>query len=99
MCGIAPKTIITNQCQAMQWAIEIVFLEIVHRWCIWHITMKLPAKLTGWEAYQDIKYYLLKAVHHSMTVEEFEESWNHSITSHHLKENEWLANLYEERER
>ena len=34
-----------------------------------------------------------------MTVEEFEESWNHTITSHHLEENEWLANLYEERER
>ena len=44
------------------------------------------------------KYYLLKVVHHSMIVEEFEESWNHTITLHHLQENEWLANLYEERE-
>ena len=50
------------------------------------------------EAYQDIKHYLLKAVHESMTVEEFEEKWNHTITSHHLEENEWLAKLYEERE-
>ena len=31
-----------------------------------------------------------------MTVEEFEESWNHTITSHHLQENEWLVDLYEE---
>ena len=61
--------------------------------------MKLPVKFAGLEAYQDIKYYLLKAVHQSMTVEEFEESWNHTITSHHLEENEWLANLYEEQER
>jgi hypothetical protein len=60
--------------------------------------MKLPVKLVGLEAYQDIKYYLLKVVHQSMTVEEFEESWNHTITSHHLEENEWLANLYEKRE-
>ena len=91
-----------DQCQAMWWPIEIVFSETVHRWCIWHITMKLPVKLAGLEAYQDIKYYLLKVVHHSMTVEEFEEfeeSWNHTTTSHHLKENEWLANLYEKRER
>jgi hypothetical protein len=29
MCGITPKAIITNQCQAMWWAIEIVFLESV----------------------------------------------------------------------
>uniref|UniRef100_A0A2N9GDG2 SWIM-type domain-containing protein n=1 Tax=Fagus sylvatica TaxID=28930 RepID=A0A2N9GDG2_FAGSY len=56
-------------------------------------------KLAGLEAYQDIKNYLLKAVHESMTVEEFEEKWNHTITSHHLEENEWLAKLYEERER
>jgi zinc finger SWIM domain-containing protein 3 len=99
MCGIAPKAIITDQCQAMRWAIEIVFLKTVHCWCIWHITMKLPVKLAGLEAYQVIKYYLLKAVYQSMTVEEFEELWNHTITSHHLEENEWLANLYKERER
>ena len=74
MCGIAPKAIITDQGQAMRWAIEIVFSETVHRWCIWHITMKLLLKLAGLEAYQDIKYCLLKAVHHLMTVEEFEES-------------------------
>ena len=61
--------------------------------------MKLPVKLTGLEAYQDIKYYLLKTVHESMTVKEFEEKWNHTITSYHLEENEWLAKLYEERER
>ena len=74
MCGIAPKAIIMDQCRAMRRAIEIVFLETVHCWCIWHITMKLPVKLVGLEAYQDIKYYLLKTVHESMTVEEFEES-------------------------
>jgi hypothetical protein len=61
--------------------------------------MKLPMKFAGLESYQNIKHYLLKAVHESMTVEEFEEKWNHTFTSHHLEENEWLAKLYEERER
>ena len=61
--------------------------------------MKLLVKLARLEAYQNIKYYLLKAVHELMTVEEFEEKWNHTITSHHLEENEWLAKLYEEWER
>ena len=51
MCGIAPKSIIMDQCQAMRRAIEIVFPETVHRLCIWHITMKLPVKLAGLEAY------------------------------------------------
>jgi hypothetical protein len=99
MYDIAPKAIIMDQCQAIRRAIEIVFPETVHRWCIWHITMKLSVKLAGLEAYQNIKHSLLKAVHDSMTVEEFEEKWNHIITLHHLEENEWLAKLYEERER
>jgi transposase-like protein len=73
MCNITPKAIITDQCQAMRRAIEIVFSETIHHWYIWHITMKLPMKLAGLEAYQNIKNYLLKAVHESMTVEEFEE--------------------------
>ena len=73
MYDIAPKAIITDQCQAMWRAIEIVFLETVHRWCIWHITMKLLVKLARLEVYQDIKNYLFKAVHESMTVEKFEE--------------------------
>uniref|UniRef100_A0A2N9FIK8 Protein FAR1-RELATED SEQUENCE n=1 Tax=Fagus sylvatica TaxID=28930 RepID=A0A2N9FIK8_FAGSY len=53
----------------------------------------LLENLAGLEAYHNIKYYLLKAVHHSMTVEEFEESWNHTITSHHLQENECSTTL------
>uniref|UniRef100_A0A2N9EL39 Protein FAR1-RELATED SEQUENCE n=1 Tax=Fagus sylvatica TaxID=28930 RepID=A0A2N9EL39_FAGSY len=66
---------------------------------VWVFRQWLQMKLAGLEAYQDIKHYLLKAVHDSMTVEEFEEKWNHTITLHHLEENEWLAKLYEERER
>jgi hypothetical protein len=91
MCGIAPKAIIMDQCQAMRQAIEIVFLKTIHRWCIWHITMKLPQKLVGLEAYHNIKHYLLKVVHDSMTVEEFEELWNRNITSYDPEENEWLV--------
>ena len=34
-----------------------------------------------------------------MTVEEFEESWMSTITTYDLVEHEWLAKLYEERER
>uniref|UniRef100_A0A2N9GC95 Protein FAR1-RELATED SEQUENCE n=1 Tax=Fagus sylvatica TaxID=28930 RepID=A0A2N9GC95_FAGSY len=42
---------------------------------------------------RDVRNFLEKEV------EEFEEKWNHTITLHHLEENEWLAKLYEERER
>jgi hypothetical protein len=82
----------------MRRAIETVFPDSIHHWCIWHITMKLPQKLAGFKDYQQIKHHFLKAVHKSVPVEEFEESWMSTITRYDLKEYEWLAKLYEERE-
>lgn len=40
----APTGIITDQDRAMQNAIEIVFPNTKHRWCLWHILKKLPEK-------------------------------------------------------
>jgi len=37
--------IVTDQCKAMQNAIEIVFPNTRHHWCLWHIMKKLPEKL------------------------------------------------------
>ncbi|XP_028072411.1 protein FAR-RED IMPAIRED RESPONSE 1-like [Camellia sinensis] len=36
------KAIITDQCRAMQNAIEIVFPQARHRWCLWHVMKKIP---------------------------------------------------------
>jgi hypothetical protein len=60
--------------------------------------MKLPQKLVGLGDYQEIKNHLLKVVHNSMTLEEFEESWMSTITTYDLEEYERLAKLYDERE-
>ena len=57
MCGIA---LIMDQCQAMRRAIEIVFPKTVHRWGIWHITIKLQQNLAGLETYHDISIICLK---------------------------------------
>lgn len=34
MSGVPPKAIITDQCKAMQRAIELVFPGVRHRWCL-----------------------------------------------------------------
>ncbi|XP_022889105.1 protein FAR1-RELATED SEQUENCE 5-like [Olea europaea var. sylvestris] len=44
MYGEAPQAIITDQDRAMQNAIEIVFPQTKHRWCLWHILKKLLEK-------------------------------------------------------
>ncbi|XP_052198420.1 protein FAR1-RELATED SEQUENCE 5-like [Diospyros lotus] len=95
----APAGIITDQDRAMQNAIEIVFPNTKHRWCLWHILKKLPEKFGN----HSCKAYILSGVHEvvyeSQSPEEFEEAWNSMIEKYALHDNDWLSGLYKERGR
>ncbi|XP_025661867.1 protein FAR1-RELATED SEQUENCE 5-like [Arachis hypogaea] len=55
MCmGITPQRIITDQCKSIFRAIKNVLPDTRHRWCIWHITKKLPHKLRGYRRYREL---------------------------------------------
>ena len=97
--GRPPKAIITDQDKAMKNAIQEVFPEARHRWCLWHIMKKLPEKLKGFDEYDSIKVVLKNAVYNSLSRDEFEESWNKMIENFQLQSNEWLNGLYDERSR
>ncbi|GFY95515.1 hypothetical protein Acr_10g0009000 [Actinidia rufa] len=99
MWGCAPKAIITDQCQAMRNAIQNIFPDTRHRWCIWHIMKKVPEKLSGYEAYQRIRYHFHQAVYDSLTMEEFEKVWDGFMKKYDLQSNTWLHGLYLEKER
>lgn len=43
--GKAPIMVVTDQDPAMKKAIEIVLPHTKHRFCMWHITSKLPLKV------------------------------------------------------
>ncbi|KAI8536292.1 hypothetical protein RHMOL_Rhmol10G0246100 [Rhododendron molle] len=75
MWGCAPKAIITDQCMAMKNAIEDVFPNTRHRWCIWHILKKVPEKLGKYDAYKSISPCLQSVVYDSLTKDEFEDAW------------------------
>ncbi|XP_071687053.1 protein FAR-RED IMPAIRED RESPONSE 1-like [Rutidosis leptorrhynchoides] len=99
MSGRAPNAIITDQDQAMKNAIEIVFPQAYHRWCLWHIMKKIPDKFRKHKKYKSIKYHLKKAVYDSLTTGEFEVAWKTMIGRYKLEKNRWLNPLYEERRR
>ncbi|XP_028053616.1 protein FAR1-RELATED SEQUENCE 4-like [Camellia sinensis] len=82
-----PKAIIIDQCRAMQNAIEIVFTQARHRWCLWHI-MK---KLSRYSQYEAIKFALQNAVSDSFRKDEFDEEWQMMIEKFSLHDNEWLG--------
>ncbi|XP_014756066.2 protein FAR1-RELATED SEQUENCE 6 [Brachypodium distachyon] len=94
MSNKAPNAIITDQCKAMQNAIEEVFPQARHRWCIWHIMKKILEKLSGYEKYENIKYTMSNAVYDSLTKHDFDEAWLKMIKKYELHDNEWLASLY-----
>jgi len=95
----APVGIVTDQCKAMQNAIEIVFPNTRHRWCLWHIMKKLPKKLVGYTKYKEIKHGVKELVYESDSAEDFENGWAKFIEKYDLQLNEWLYTLYEERRR
>ncbi|XP_035541660.1 protein FAR1-RELATED SEQUENCE 5-like [Juglans regia] len=99
MYGKAPNTIITDQDRAMKNAIAIVFPNTRHRYCLWHILRKVPEKLGSHAQYKcGLKSKLLSCVYDSLTIEEFENSWNSLKDTFNLHENAWLQSLYAERE-
>ena len=73
MLGKAPEGIITDQCKAMQNAIEVVFPTTRHRWCLWHIMKKIPEKLSRYGEYKRIKSAMKAVVYDTITSANFED--------------------------
>ncbi|KAI3850705.1 hypothetical protein MKW98_030765 [Papaver atlanticum] len=99
MYGCAPPAIITDQAKAMQNAIEIVFPNSRHRWCIWHVMKKLPEKFKSHSNYSRLTYTMKKVVYNSQYPSEFETKWMEMLQKYELCDNEWLKDLYEDRHR
>ncbi|CAH9136866.1 unnamed protein product [Cuscuta epithymum] len=75
MEGCAPNGITTDQDCAMQNAIQIVFPDTRHPWCLWHIMKKLPEKLGGLADKDYITFNIHDLVYDSHRSTEFEASW------------------------
>ncbi|XP_035838304.1 protein FAR1-RELATED SEQUENCE 5-like [Helianthus annuus] len=95
-----PTLVLTDQDAAMKQTVSGVFNKSIHRLCMWHIVRKTPAKIAG-DVLENID---LRAAMHKLvwnlfiTPEEFEERWNLLMEGLHLKENNWLNEMYEIRD-
>nr|XP_025647328.1 protein FAR1-RELATED SEQUENCE 5-like [Arachis hypogaea] len=75
--GTAPHGIITDQCRSMFGAIRKVLPNTRHRWCIWHITQKIPYKLGGYARFNELKADLKHIIWNSPSVETFKDDMFH----------------------
>ena len=99
MSNQPPEGIVTDQCKAMQNAIQCVFPNTRHRWYLWHIMKRILEKLQRFGQYKDMKHMMKTVVYESSTIAEFEREWARFVTKYELGGHEWLTNLYEERHR
>lgn len=99
MHRMMPNAIITSQCKAIQNAIEKVFPNTRHTWCLWPIMKKVLEKLSGYTAYDAIRFDLQNCIYESQTKERFDEKWMATIEKYSLHKDQWLRGLHEERNR
>ncbi|KAJ9547566.1 hypothetical protein OSB04_020109 [Centaurea solstitialis] len=94
--GTAPTFVITDQCPLMKHAILIVFPNIVHRLCMWHITKKVKSKI-GVRMTQETNFVrdfnkIVWNVH--MEPDDFETRWLELMESYKLSNDSWFKELF-----
>ncbi|KAG6698419.1 hypothetical protein I3842_08G019600 [Carya illinoinensis] len=100
MLGRAHSTIIIDDDKAMAKAIVEVLPNTTHRLCLWHILQKFPEHLAHvYNKFPDFQRDFRHCIHETITIAEFEEEWASILMKYDLGENNWLQNLYIQREK
>ncbi|WCJ23459.1 FAR1-related sequence 5 [Euphorbia peplus] len=98
MGGKAPKTIFTDEDQAMANAIEEVFPNTSHRLCLWHISKNASSHLGHFNSDKEFRNLFYECLMHCDSEFEFEETWRKLMNQFEgLKDNSWLQRLYGKR--
>ena len=93
-----PKTIFTDQCQAMKNAIRVVLLDTCHRLCLLHISKNVAENLPRHYGNPEFKSRFNKILYNCETKIKFESCWDALLRDYNLVGNKWLSTLYENRE-
>ena len=91
-----PKTIITDQDQAMRAAIATVMPQTIHRNCFFHIKSKCDNKNGRCFAVnKGLPERFEEIVNNSVTEEEFEHLWQKMIADYNLEQNKYFNKMWE----
>ncbi|KAM0918701.1 hypothetical protein ACQ4PT_008680 [Festuca glaucescens] len=94
MGGRSPKSIFTDQDEAIMQAAEQVFPNTQHCFSYWHILKNAQAHLGTINTSQAFQNMFMKCMQGSDTEVEMEESWAAMLNEYKLEDNNWLNDLY-----
>ncbi|XP_026378300.1 protein FAR1-RELATED SEQUENCE 5-like [Papaver somniferum] len=95
MSGKHPKTIFTDQAQAIGNAIKQLMPTTHHRLCLWHIHQNAAKHLAHvYVANKDFVKDFEHCIYMAETKEDFGSLWKSMIEKYSLSDIEWLTNLY-----
>ncbi|KAM0859109.1 hypothetical protein ACQ4PT_047399 [Festuca glaucescens] len=99
MDGVAPVTILTDQCMSMKGAIEAELPNTKHRWCKWHVLRKAKESLgTIYTRVAGFKKALHELLDEIVSATEFEARWQEMLVEYNLQNNQFLSRAYDNRE-
>ncbi|XP_030941257.1 protein FAR1-RELATED SEQUENCE 5-like [Quercus lobata] len=79
-----PKTIFTDQCQAMKNAIRVVLPDTCHRLCLWHISKNAAENLPRHYGNPEFKSKFNKILYNCETEIEFQSCWDALLRDYNL---------------
>ncbi|XP_058223293.1 protein FAR-RED IMPAIRED RESPONSE 1-like [Rhododendron vialii] len=94
-----PKSIFTDQDQAMANAIEVVFTGARHRLCMWYISNNAKQHLAGVFTNASFKALFDKCFYGCYDSIKFESDWADMVEMFGLENHYWLKRLYDLREK
>ncbi|TYI35591.1 hypothetical protein ES332_A03G086600v1 [Gossypium tomentosum] len=94
MDGLQPKTILTNECQAMADAIKEVLPDTQNHLGMWYIQQTIEEYLPEPHQQSAFRNLLDKCIFDCQSEEEFDMLWNSLVDQYKLHENERLKTLY-----
>uniref|UniRef100_A0A803N405 Protein FAR1-RELATED SEQUENCE n=1 Tax=Chenopodium quinoa TaxID=63459 RepID=A0A803N405_CHEQI len=100
MHGKKPKTILTDQDQAMANALSTKWPETYHRLCVWHMYQNAAKHLHHvFEKFKDFAKYFSSCVYDYDDEADFIDAWDNMLVKYDLVGNSWLEWVYNLREK
>ena len=100
MGGRQPKTILTDRSTAINEAVAAVWPGTEHRYCLWQIYQNASEQLSlAFQGSKTLLYEFSRCLFDYGNQKELISAWTTMLEKYDLEDNQWLAKLFEEREK